>query len=404
MTKKNFISTTKGKHINGGFQPITKSKLDLLTDSKDVQPLFLFILENLGFHACLGAMDAAPYMYEEFIDKTLRLLALDAAYRTMLLWADTEVSQDGLKEIMRLAHLYAHGEIEYEQLQERLFEKPHPTVIKDKASRHLFAALDARDCALLTASYNLMSSLEKAREALSDHHGCIARSSAYAFKGDQEHALREAWYKGGAISFGAVYGVTSKHTLAAVEAEIWHVSHTIAEELLGFIGYDNIQISEKDMRDFLMESLESAGKDIAHDVMHKGARLVIEAVQAAESFEEARTLALNAAQKFFISSCEYPDLYEYLAIGRVAIAAASYDFDEQETLALCHTLHYLHNGSFYKVHPINAKANEIAEKVALSVRKQLDIEQLVYAAASSYARKCEEDVQAEVLARLLSDA
>jgi len=349
-------------------------------------------------------MDAAPYIHEEFIDKTLRLLALDAAYRVMPMWENVEVSQDGLKEIMRLAHLYAHDEIEYEQLQERLLEKPHPTVLKDKASRHLLAALDAKDCALLTASYNLISALEKAHETMSDHHGCIARSSAYEFKGDQRHALREAWDKGGSISFGAVYGVTSKHVLAAAEAEVWHVCLTIAEELLGFIGYDNVGINEKDMKDFLFEALESAGKDIAYDVIHKGARQTIEAVQPAESFEEANEIARKSTQSFFIKSCERPDLYEQLAIGRVAIAAACHDFDEQETLALCHTLHYLHEGSFYKFHPINAKANMIAEQVALNVRKQIGIEQLAYAAASSYARKCEESIQADVLGRLLSDA
>jgi len=401
---KNFLSIAEGKLVNDGMQPTMKAKIDLLTDSEDVQPTFPFILESLGLHACLDAMDAVPYQYEDFIEKTLRLLAIDAAYRVMPLWENAEVAQDGLKDLLRLAHLYAHGEVEHEEYQKRMWEVAQPIMRDDKSHSSITAAQTARDCALLSASHSLIPALSKSVEAVQAYHGDIARGCAYSYKANQEHALRSAWKHGGPISFGATFAVTSKHVLAAVEAEIWHVAYTIADELLGFIEYDNVSITEKAMEDFLLEALASAGEDIAHEVLHKGARLMIDSAMATGSFDEAKALASEAALGMFRDACSDPDMYEQLAIGRTAIAAACHDFEDEEVFAICHALHYLHEGSFYKLHPINAKADKLVDKVALRVRRQLDIEQLVYTTASSYARKCQEGVQTEVLARLLSDA
>jgi hypothetical protein len=401
MTMKKFLSIAEGKLVNDGMQPTAKAKLDLLTDSEDAQPTFPFILESLGLHACLDAMDAVPYQHENFIEKTLRLLAIDAAYRVMPLWENAEVSQDGLKDLLRLAHLYAHGEIEHERYQERMWEVAQPIMREDKSHSSITAAQTARDCALLSASHSLIPALNRAIEAVQSHHGDISRGCAYSYKADQEHALRYAWDHGGPISLGATFAVTSKHILAAVEAEVWHVAYTIADELLGFIGYENVGITEKEMESFLLEALASAGADIAHEVLHKGARRVIDAAMATGSFNEAREMASDAAQEVFRDACSDPDMYEQLAIGRTAIAAACHDFEDEETFAICHALHYLHEGSFYKVHPINAKANEIAKSIALDARKGLCLEQMAYAAASSYAGKIEMGIQAEVLGRLL---
>jgi len=398
---KKFLSIAEGKLVNDGMQPTAKAKLDLLTDSEDALPTFPFILESLGLHACLDAMDAVPYQHEDFVETTLRLLAIDAAYRVMPLWENAEVSQDGLKELLRLAHLYAYDEIEHEEYQERMWEVAQPIMHEDKSHSSLTAAQDARDCALLSASHSLIPALNRAIEAVQSHHGDVARSCAYSYKADQEHALRSAWDHGGPISFGATFAVTSKHVLAAVEAEIWHVAYTIAEELLGFVGYENVEITEKEMRSFLMEALASASEDIAHEVLHKSARLVIDAAMAVESFDEARELARDAAQAFFRDACSDPDMYEQLTIGRTAIAAACHDFEDHEAFAICHTLHYLHEGSLYKVHPINVKADEIAKGVALNARKKLSLEQMAYAAAGSYAGNVETSIQADVLGRLL---
>lgn len=131
-------------------------------------------------------------------------------------------------------------------------------------------------------------------------------------------------------------------------------------------------------------------------------RLVIDAARSAKSFEEAIKLVNNAAQIVFRDACSTPDLYEQLAIGRTTLAAACHDFDDNETFAISHTQHYLHEGSFYKVHPLNPKANEIAENVALDARRQLCLERMAYAAASNYAGKRETGIQADVLARLLT--
>ncbi|WFS63401.1 hypothetical protein LF599_04350 [Pseudodesulfovibrio thermohalotolerans] len=400
---KKFLSIAEGKLVNDGMQPTAKAKLDFLTDSEDALPTFPFILESLGLHACLDAMDAVPYQHENFIEKTLRLLAIDAAYRVMPLWENAEVSQDGLKDLLRLAHLYAHGEIEHEEYQERMWEAAQPIIGDDRSDRRLAAAYAARDCALFAASHSLVPALDRAVEAVQAYHGDTARGCAYSYKADQEHALRYAWEQGGPISFGATFGVTSKHVLAAVEAEIWHVAYTIADELLGFAGYENVVIAEKEMQSLLLEALASAGKDIAHEALHKSARRVIGAATAAGSFEEAKELAHNAAQGVFRDACSDPDMYEQLAIGRTAIAAACHDFDDQATFAVCHALHYLHEGSFYKVHPINPKADAIARSVALDARRGLCLEQTAYAAAAGHAGRIERNVQAEVLRRLLAD-
>ncbi|CCH48362.1 hypothetical protein [Pseudodesulfovibrio piezophilus] len=401
---KKFLSIAEGKLVNDGMQPTAKAKLELLTDSEDAQPTFPFILESLGLHACLDAMDAVPYQHEDFVETTLRLLAIDAAYRVMPLWENTEVSQDGLKDLLQLAHLYAHGEVEHEEYQERMWEVAQPIMREDKSHSSITAAQTARDCALLSASHSLIPALNRAIEAVQSHHGGIARGCAYSYKADQEHALRSAWEHGGPISFGATFAVTSKHVLAAVEAEIWHVAYTIADELLGFVGYENVGITQKEMRSFLMEALASAGEDIAHEVLHKGARLVIDTAMAAGSFDEARDLARDAAQGVFRDACSDPDMYEQLAIGRTAIATACHDFEDHEAFAICHALHDLHEGSFYKIHPINAKANEIAKIVALAARKKLSLEQMAYAAASGYAGNVEMGIQTDVLSHFLSDA
>jgi len=401
---KNFLSIAEGKLVNDGMQPTTKAKLALLTGSEDAQPTFPFILENLGLHACLEAMNAAPYQHEYFIEKTLRQLAIDAAYRVMHLWENAEVSQGGLRALLRRAHLYAHDEIEHEEYQERMWEVAQPIMREGKSHSSITAAQDARDCALLSASHSLIPALNNAIEAVQSHHGDIARGCAYSFKADQEHALRSAWEHGGPISFGATLDVTSKHVLAAVETEIWHVAYTIADELLGFVGYENVGITEKEMKSFLLEALASAAKDIAHDVLHRGVRLVIDAAMTAGSFKEAKELARGAAQGVFINACSEPDMYEQLAIGRTAIAAACHDFEDHEAFAICHTLNYLHEGSFYKVHPLNAKADEIAKDVALDARKKLNLEQMAYAAASSYAGNFEKSIQTDTLARLLTSS
>ena len=96
-------------------------------------------------------------------------------------------------------------------------------------------------------------------------------------------------------------------------------------------------------------------------------------------------------------------MFEQLAIGRTAIAAACHDFEDHEAFAICHALHYLHEGSFYKIHPIQAKADEIAKVVALDARKKLNLEQMAYAAASSYAGNVEMGIQADVLRQLLKN-
>lgn len=399
---KKFLSIAEGKLVNDGMQPTAKAKLDLLTDSEDAQPTFPFILESLGLHACLDAMDAVPYQHEDFTDKTLRLLAIDAAYRVMPLWENAEVSQDGLRDLLRLAHLYAHDEVEHKEYQERTWEVAQPIMREDKSQSSITAAQTARDCALLSASHSLIPALNRAIEAVQSHHGDIARGCAYSYKADQEHALRYAWVHGGPISFGATFAVTSKHVLAVVEAEIWHVAYTIADELLGFVGYENVGISEKEMRSFLLEALASASEDIAHEVLHKGARRVIDAAMAAELFGKAKALASDAAQGVFRDACSDPNMYEQLAIGRTAIAAACHDFEDHEAFAICHALHYLHEGSFYKIHPINAKADEIAKDVALDARKKLNLEQMAYAAASCYAGNVEMGFQENALARLLA--
>ncbi|XXJ18870.1 hypothetical protein ACR42D_04795 [Desulfovibrio caledoniensis] len=401
---KNFLSIAEGKLVNDGMQPTAKAKLALLTDSEDAQPSFPFILENLGLHACLEAMNAAPYEHENFIEKTLRLLAIDAAYRTMPLWENAEVAQDGLKDLLRLAHLYAHDEIEHEEYQERMWEVAQPIIGDDKADRSLAAAYAARDCALFAASHNLIPALNRAIEAVQAYHGDIARGCTYSYKADQEQALHFAWDHGGPISLGATFAVTSWHVLAAVEAEIWHVAYTIADELLRFVEYENVGTTEKEMKSFLLEVLASAGKDIAYEVLHKGARRVIDAAMAAESFEEARELAHNAARGVFRDACSNPDMFEQLAIGRAAIAAACQDFENEETFAICHALHYLHEGSFYKVHPINVKADEMAKRVALDARKGLSLEQMAYATASSYVGSVEMGIQSDVLGRLLTNS
>ena len=401
---KKFLSIAEGKLVNDGMQPTAKAKLDLLTDSEDAQPTFPFILESLGLHACLDAMDAAPYQHEDFVETTLRLLAIDAAYRVMPLWENAEVSQDGLKDLLRLAHLYAHGEIDHEEYQERMWGVAQPIMREDKSHSSLTAAQDARDCALLSASHSLIPALSRAIEAVQSHHGDIARGCAYSYKADQEHALCSAWDHGGPISFGATFAVTSKHVLAAVEAEVWHVAYTIADELLGFVGYENVEITEKEMRNFLLEALASASEDIAHEVLHKGARHVIDTAKAARSFDEARYLARDAAQGVFRDAGSDPDMYEQLAIGRTAIAAACHDFEDHEAFAICHALHYLHQGSFYKFHPINGKADKIAKDVALDARKKLNLEQMAYATAASYAGKIEMSIQTEALGRLLVNA
>ena len=399
---KKFLSIAEGKLVNDGMQPTAKAKLDLLTDSEDAQPTFPFILESLGLHACLDAMDAVPYQHEDFVETTLRLLAIDAAYRVMPLWENAEAAQDGLKDLLRLAHLYAHDEIEHQEYQERMWEVAQPIMRENKSDGSLAAAYAARDCALFAASHNLIPALNRAVEAAQAFHGDIARGCAYSYKADQDHALRFAWDHGGSISFGATFAVTSKHLLAAGEAEIWHVAYTIADEMLGFIGYENVEITEKEMESFLLEALESASEDIAYEVLHKGARRVIDSAMAAGSFDEARELARDAAQAFFRDACSDPDMYEQLAIGRTAIAAACHDFEDHEAFAICHALHYLHEGSFYKAHPINDKANEIAKIIALDARKQLSLEQMAYAAASSYAGNVEMGIQADVLGRLLA--
>ena len=401
---KNFLSIAEGKLVNDGFQPTAKAKLTLLTDSKDAQSTFSFILENLGLQACLDAMDAAPYQHEEFIEKTLRLLAIDAAHRVMPLWDNSEVAQNGLKEILRLAHLYAHDEIKHDEYQSGLWEIVTPIIREDKPDRTLAAVQDARDCALYAASHNLIPALNRAIEAVQVHHGNIAMGCAYSYKSNQKQTLKYAWDHGGAISFGATFAVTSKHVLAAVEAEVWHVSYTIVDDLFDFIEYDNVSISEKEIKSFLLEALESAAKDIAHDVLHKGARLVIDAAMAAGSFEGSKKKAHEAARRVFKDACSDPDMYEQLAIGRTAIAAACHDFEAQETFAICHALHGLHEGSFYKVHPINPKADEVAKGIALEARRQLCLERLAYAAASGYAEEIEIGIQAEVLTQLLFDA
>ncbi|WP_319581978.1 hypothetical protein [uncultured Pseudodesulfovibrio sp.] len=285
-----------------------------------------------------------------------------------------------------------------------MWEVAQPILREDKSHSSITAAQTARDCALLSASHSLIPALNRAIEAVQSHHGDIARGCAYGYKADQEHALRHAWDHGGPISFGATFAVTSKHILAAVEAEIWHVAYTIVDELLDFIAYDNVSITEKEMKNFLLEALASAGEDIAYEVLHKGARRVIDAAMAAGSFEEAKALASDAAQGVFREACSDPDMYEQLAIGRTAIAAAYHDFEDEETFATCHALHYLHEGSFYKVHPINAKADEIAKSIALDARKGLCLEQMAYTAASSYAGKIEMGIQADVLGRPLTKA
>jgi len=401
---KNFLSIAEGKLVNDGMQPTAKAKLDLLTDSEDAHPSFPFILENLGLHACLEAMDAAPYQHEDFIEKMFRLLAIDAAHRVMPLWENAEINQGGLKDLLRLAHLYAHDEIEHEKYQERMWEVAQPIMRENKSDGSLAAAYAARDCALFAASHNLIPALNRAVEAAQAYRGDIARGCAYSYKADQDHALRFAWDHGGPISFAATFAVTSKHVLAAVEAEIWHVAYTIADEMLGFVEYENVEITEKEMRNFLLEALASASEDIAHEVLHKGARLVIDTAMAAGSFDEARELARDAAQAFFRDACSDPDMYEQLAIGRTAIAAACHDFEDHEAFAICHSLHYLHEGSFYKVRPLNQKADEIAKSVALDARKGLSLEQMAYAAASFSAGNHEMGIQTDVLSQLLTSA
>lgn len=317
----------------------------------------------------------------------------------MPLWKNAEVAQDGLKDLLRLAHLYAYGEIEHENYQEHLWVVAQPIMQEENVDKSLVAARDARDCALFAASHNLIPALSRADGALRAHHGTIARSCAYEYKAHKEDALRKAWEKGGPISFEALFAVTSKHILAAIEAEIWHVAYTISDEMFGFIEYDNISITEKEMESFLLEALEPAAKDIAHDVLHKSARLMIDAAMAAISFEEAESLAHESAQRVFKDACSAPDMYEQLAIGRTAVAATCHDFEDHETFALCHARHYLHEGSFYKVHPINQRTDGIAKGVALNVC----LEQLAYAAACSYAGDIEMAVQADVLGRLLAN-
>ncbi|SOB59844.1 conserved protein of unknown function [Pseudodesulfovibrio profundus] len=321
----------------------------------------------------------------------------------MPLWENSEVAQDGLKEILRLAHLYAHDEIEHEEYQSGLWEIVTPIIREDKSDRTLVAAQDARDCALYAASHKLIPALNRAIEALQLHHGNIAMGCAYSYKSNQKQALEYAWSHGGAISFGATFAVTSKYVLAAVEAEVWHVSYTIADELFGFIEYYNVSITEKEMESFLLKALESAAKDIAHDVLHKSARRVIDAAITPKSFEESSKKAHEVARRVFKDACSDPDMYEQLAIGKTAIAAACHDFEDQETFAICHVLHRLHEGSFYKVHPTNTKADEIAKNVALDARKGLCFEQMAYAAASSRAGRVEMNLQANVLARFLID-
>ncbi|EGB16345.1 hypothetical protein DND132_3142 [Pseudodesulfovibrio mercurii] len=399
---KNPLSIANGKLVNDGMQPTAKAKLALLTDSEDGQPSFSFILENLGLHACMEAMDAASYKQENFIDKTLRLLVLDAAYRVMPLWENAEVCQDGLRDLMRMAHLCAHGELDHEELQGRLWEVAQPIMRERLSHGEMSVAKEARDCALLSASLKLIPALNRAVEAMQLHHSITARVSTYACKGNKGHALRYAWEQGGAISFGATYGVTSKHVLAAVEAEIWHVAYTIADELLGLIRYEIVEINEKEMKVFLLEALASAGKDIAENVVHKGARRVIDAAMVAGSFEEAKGLAHDAAQGVFRDACSDPDMYEELAIGRTAIAAACHDFQDEDTFAICHALYHFHEGSFYKVHPLNQNADEITRKIALDARNGLCLEQMAYPAASRYAGKAETGILAEVLGRLLA--
>ena len=121
-----------------------------------------------------------------------------------------------------------------------------------------------------------------------------------------------------------------------------------------------------------------------------------------KSFEESKELAHQAVKRVFKDACSDPDMYEQLAIGKTAIAAACHDFEDQETFAICHALHGLHEGSFYKVHPIHPKADEIAKGVVLGARKQLCLERMAYAAANSYAGEVEIGIQTEVLGQLLT--
>ncbi|WP_272700885.1 hypothetical protein [Desulfovibrio sp. Fe33] len=399
---KKFISIAEGKLVNDGMQPTAKAKLDLLTDSEDAQPTFPFILENLGLHACLDAMDAASYKHEDFIEKTLRLLAIDAAYRVMPLWEDSDIAQDNLGGLMRMAHLHAHGEVEYEELQECLWQTAQPIMLENMTDSPI-SGRDARDCALLTGSHNLVPALNKAAEAVRSYHGAWARLGAYSGTGNRETGLRCAWRRGSPISFGAAFGATSKHVLAAVEAEIWHVAYTLADELLKLQGYENVEITEKEMESFLPEALASAARGIAHNVVHKGARRVIESILPAKTYEEALRQAKNAAQEFFKDACSAPDLYEQLAIGRVTLTATCHDFDDQATFTVCHALHYLLDENFHKAHPLNPKADGIAKEVALDARKQLYLAQVADAAAGSFAWERETEDQSMVLARLLSE-
>jgi len=398
----NFLSMTKGKLVNDGLQPTDKTKLALLTESENSRPSFLFVLENLGLHACLEAMGTAPYEHEDLVDRTLRLLAIDAAYRAMSLWEEATIAQDGLRQLVRTAHLHAHGEVEYEELQDLLWETAQP-ILGDNVADSAFSTRDARDCALLTGSHNLIPALHKAAEAARTQHGAMARICAYSSKGSREMALRWAWRQGSPISYGGAFGATSKHVLAAVEAEVWQVAYTIADELLTLIESEGMKITVKEMEGFLLEALASAAKDIAHEVVHKGARRVIEAVMAARTYDEAQRLAKDAAQGFFRDACARPDLYEQLAIGRTTLAVTCYDFEDHDTFAICHALHYLHEGSFHKVYPLRPKADEIAKRVALDARKQLCLEQVADAAVGSYAGERETQAQAKVLARLLAE-
>jgi hypothetical protein len=397
---RKFLSMTKGKLANNGFQPMTKTKLDILTEAEDAQASFLYILENLGLHACLEAMGSAPYEHEEHVDRTLRLLAIDAAYRAMPLWEGTEIAQDGLRELMRMAHLHAHGEIEYEELQERLWETAQPIMNTNVEESSL--TRDARDCALLTGSHDLIPALNKAVEAARTHHGAMAKICAYG-KCCPDRFLRYAWREGGPIVFGATFGVASRHVLATAEAEVWHAAYTIADELLNLVGSKGTAVTVKEMEDFLLEALASAAKDIAHEVVHKGARQVIESVMPARTYDEAYRMGQDAAQGFFRNACERPDLYEQLAIGRTTLAAACHDFEDHDTFIISHALYYLHEVSFYETYPLNPDADRIAKRVALDARKQLHLDMVAYAAAGSYAGEREADAQAEVLARLLSE-
>ena len=385
--------------MNDGFSMLDSYKLSrLLPDTPAGDLSIRFLAENMGMECTLRASKGVPYEQEVAMETILRLVAVDAAYRVMRLAEDCPRQRCCLAELVRLSHLYAHGEIPLSILEAALWNASE-TLMSNDHSLSFPAAYVAKRSIFLSATQDVRDSLAEAETAFGTHHQTVANT--YFHEG--RHGLLQAWKLGGYISFGAMFGVRSAHIIAVAETEIWHVAYGVADALIEMNNSAKVKIPARELRAFMTEAFQDTAIAIAEHVIRNGAERIVEEISGTRRYGEAKSQAEEAALAFFRRHDPVHEVFERMAVGNVALTAINWDFDEYETYAIGEAMLALKQSPFIEDHPANEQAEEIASLIVKEAMRGLDMRRLASGIANTIAARQESKTQANVLTRLLDD-